>query len=116
MPAATVEAGRRWRGEPADRDKAWLKFYEQHKGKIDAAAAKEAFTSPAAGAAALARREVHDDGAGEGAGVARAVRPADRQDVAADPRGQARTTRTSSRSSSHPWTVLTINPPPGGKK
>jgi hypothetical protein len=33
-----------WR--PTDRDKAWLRLYEKHKGKIDVAFGKEAFTTP----------------------------------------------------------------------
>jgi hypothetical protein len=33
-----------WR--PSDRDKAWLRLFEKHKGKIDVAFGKEAFTTP----------------------------------------------------------------------
>ncbi len=33
-----------WR--PSDRDKVWLRLYQQHKGKIDAGFGKEAFTTP----------------------------------------------------------------------
>jgi hypothetical protein len=33
--------------EADDRDKAWMAFYKQHKGKIDAAAARKALTDPA---------------------------------------------------------------------
>jgi hypothetical protein len=38
-PAALV-----W--SPSDRDKAWIRLYEQHKGKIDLAFARRAFTTP----------------------------------------------------------------------
>ncbi len=45
LPAEADERPERTEWEPDDRDKAWLKFYKEFAGKIDAAAAKVAFTN-----------------------------------------------------------------------
>jgi Phospholipase B len=110
-----AEAGRpgrkvgEWRA--GGRDKAWQTWFEKYNGKIDEAAAKEAFTSPA-----LALPTSLD---------AKFTTSALAKDLASHalygpPTG--RTWNPSPRQKtdypdikplvSHPWTVLTINPPP----
>ena len=53
--------------QPSDRDIAWQKLYDQHKGKIDADFGKLAFTTPPLAAYPLAGRQVHHDRPGQGA-------------------------------------------------
>jgi hypothetical protein len=114
MPASSRRPGvepkaPEWR--PSRRDKAWVAWYEKHKGKIDEAAAKEAFTSPA-----LALPSSLD---------AKFTTTALAADVASHalygpPTGKTWNPSARDKANhpdikplvSHPWTVLTINPPP----
>ena len=104
--------------KPSPRDKAWLRFFEKYNGKIDAAAAKVAF-----GASPLAAPTSLD---------AKFTTTALAKDLAAQALYGPPTGRTWSPTAdekvhypdirplvSHPWTVVTINPPPAkveGKK
>ena len=97
--------------KPDSRDKAWMKFYENNKGKIDADAAKKAFADKA-----LALPHSLD---------AKFTTTALSKDLAAwatygPPTGKTWNPEQWQRDThpdiqplkSHPWTVLTINPPP----
>ncbi len=97
--------------KPDGRDKAWLRFYDKHKGKIDAAAAREAFQSED-----LSLPHTLD---------AKFTTTALAQDLASHalygpPTGKVWRPTIRDRASHpdirplipHPWTVLTINPPP----
>jgi hypothetical protein len=100
---------RDWR--PTSRDKAWQAWYEKHKGKIDAAAAKEAFSSPALALphsldAKITTAELAKDVASHalyGPPTGKTWEP-NANDVLKHLDIQPL--------KSHPWTVLTINPPP----
>ncbi|HVL15988.1 MAG TPA: C45 family peptidase [Gemmata sp.] len=97
--------------EPDSRDKAWLKFYERNRGKIDADAAKKAFADRA-----LALPHSLD---------AKFTTTALAKDLAAwatygPPTGRVWEPTPEDREQHpgirplrpHPWTVLTINPAP----
>jgi hypothetical protein len=97
--------------EPDSRDRAWLRWYEKYNGKIDADAAKAAFSSPD-----LALSHSLD---------AKFTTTALAKDVASHalygpptgkiwrPTPEDRRNHPGIRSLvPHPWTVLTINPPP----
>lgn len=98
-----------------DRDKAWLKFYKTYAGKIDSAAAKEALSAaPLAPATSLDAKYTTAELAKKlathatyGPPNGKVWKPTDkeREDhpeiVPLEP---------------HPWTVLTITPPPPAKK
>ena len=99
---------------PSSRDRAWQAWFEKYDGKIDEAAAREAFTSPA-----LALPSSLD---------AKFTTTALANDMASHalygpPTGKTwnPSTRDKNRNPdiqplvSHPWTVLTINPPPEPK-
>lgn len=96
---------------PSSRDKAWQAWFEKYNGKIDEAAAKDAFTSPA-----LALPHSLD---------AKFTTTALAKDVAAHaiygpPTGKTWNPTKRDKDNypdikplvAHPWTVLTINPPP----
>lgn len=97
--------------EPDDRDKAWMKFYEKNKGKIDGAAAKVVFADDALAlphsldakftTAALAK-DLATQGL-YGPPTGRTWKP-NAEELQHHPEIQPL--------ESHPWTVLTINPPP----
>jgi hypothetical protein len=101
--------------EPDDRDKAWMRFYDKHKGKIDADAAKKVFADPSLALShsldakftttALAKDLASWATYGPPTGKTWRPTPEDRDNHpgirALEP---------------HPWTVLTINPPPEGAK
>jgi hypothetical protein len=101
--------GTAWR--PSGRDKAWQAWYEKYNGKIGEAAAKEAFSSPA-----LALPHSLD---------AKFTTTALAKDLASHalygpPTGKTWNPTQWDKSNhpdikplvAHPWTVLTINPPP----
>ncbi|HEV3436800.1 MAG TPA: C45 family autoproteolytic acyltransferase/hydrolase [Gemmata sp.] len=104
--------------KPSPRDKAWLRFFDKYNGKIDAAAAKVAFGAPP-----LAAPSSLD---------AKFTTTALAKDLAAQALYGPPTGRTWSPTADekvhypdirplvpHPWTVVTINPPPAkveGKK
>ena len=99
-----------WR--PSGRDKAWQAWFEKYNGKIDEAAAKEAFSSPSLALPHSLDAKFTTTGAGQGLGFARdstARRPARR---GIQRSGTSRTIPDIKPLVSHPWTVLTINPPP----
>jgi hypothetical protein len=97
--------------EAQDRDKAWLKFYEKYKGKIDGRAAKEAFASetlalPNSLDAKFTTTALAKDLASQalyGPPTGKTWKPT-AEDKQRHPDIEAL--------ESHPWTVLTINPPP----
>ena len=110
-PAGLSDEAMRMDWSESRRDKAWLKWFEKYNGKIDVDAAKAAFTSPA-----LALPHSLD---------AKFTTTALAHDLAAHaiygpPSG--RTWKPSPRDKRnhpgisplepHPWTVLTVNPPP----
>jgi hypothetical protein len=104
--------------EPSGRDKAWLRFFEKNNGKIDIASAKTVFAStPLAAPTSL---------------DAKFTTTALAKDLAAyalygPPTGRTWNPTTDDKLHypdirplvSHPWTIVTINPPPAkveGKK
>lgn len=97
--------------EPDNRDKAWLKFYAKHAGKIDAAAAKAVFAT--------------DDLALPHSLDAKVTTTALAKDLATlalygPPTGKEWRPNAEDNQNHpgikplvpHPWTVLTVNPPP----
>jgi hypothetical protein len=99
---------------PDERDKAWLKFYKAHAGKIDAEAAKKAFSSaPLAANTSLDAKYTTAEMAKRLASHA----------MYGPPHGKTwKPTFHELRDhpeivtlKPHPWTVLTTTPPPGKK-
>ncbi|HSQ55750.1 MAG TPA: C45 family autoproteolytic acyltransferase/hydrolase [Gemmata sp.] len=111
MPVAMRDLVKNAEWVPGGRDKAWMKWYEKYKGKIDAEAARAAFTSPALALphsldAKFTTSDLANDLAAQalyGPPTGRDWKPT-RRDRLRFPDIQPLT--------SHPWTVLTINPPP----
>lgn len=99
---------------PDDRDRAWLKFYKAHAGKIDATAAKKAFTDPALAlehsldakytTAALAKQLATH--AMHGPPTGKPWKPTIRESL---DHPEIKTLEP------HPWTVLTVGAPPNGR-
>jgi hypothetical protein len=111
-PAARNRRPRATTWRPDNRDRAWMKFYEKHNGKIDEAAAKAAFGAPPL----AADRHSLD---------AKFTTSALAKDLASfalygPPTGKTWTPGPEEVQrfpdikplESHPWTTLTINPPP----
>lgn len=109
-PAAGEQRPEKPRWSPSPRDKAWLRFYEKYNGKIDGVAAKAAFGAPP-----LAAPSSLD---------AKFTTTALAKDLAAQALYGPPTGRTWNPTAddkvrfpdirplvSHPWTVITINPP-----
>jgi len=117
-PEVRLEAMRAGRTPPpkitwraSGRDKAWQAWYEKHNGRIDEAAAKEAFTSPSlALPSSLDAKFTTSDLAKDLASHA----------IYGPPTGKTWNPTQWDKNNhpdikplvSHPWTVLTINPPP----
>ena len=111
LPVAETKRPRATEWKATGRDKAWLKWYEEYNTKIDIEAAKAAFTSPrlalshsldakfttAALANDLAAHAIY------GPPTGRVWKPT-RKDRLNFPEIEPL--------EPHPWTVLTINPPP----
>jgi Phospholipase B len=99
---------------PDGRDKAWLRWFEKYNGKIDEAAAKAAFGSPPlAGPHSLDAKFTTTTLAKELAAHALYGPPTGR---VWQPTVKDRIEHPDIRPLvSHPWTVLTINPPPEKK-
>jgi hypothetical protein len=97
--------------QPSSRDKAWMRFYENHKGKIDAEAGKKVFATedlalPHSLDAKVTTTALAKDLASwglYGPPTGKTWKPS-RRDRLRHPDIQAL--------EPHPWTVLTINPPP----
>lgn len=96
--------------EADERDRAWLKFYKAHAGKIDAAAARKALTDPVLAqpnsldakytTAEMAKRLATYATYGPPSGKAWKPKPEELRD-----HPEIRTLEP------HPWTVLTVGPP-----
>jgi hypothetical protein len=103
---------------PSPRDKAWLRFFDKNKGKIDAASAKAVFAStPLAAPHSLDAKFTTTELAKDLAAYALYGPPTGRT---WNPTAEDKLSFPDIRPLvSHPWTVVTINPPPAkieGKK
>lgn len=97
--------------QPDDRDKAWLKFYESHKGKIGADAARKILTNETLAApTSLDAKYTTADLAARLASHAMYGPPSGR---VWEPTVEERRNHPEIETlKPHPWTVLTIDPPP----
>ncbi len=107
--STTKPENRVW--EPDERDRAWLKFYKEFAGKIDGPAAKKAFTSePLALPHSLDAKYATADMAQKLASHAMYGPPHGRAWKPTD--DQRRDHPEIKTLDPHPWTVLTVLPPP----
>jgi hypothetical protein len=110
-PGAGTKRPERPMWTPSQRDRAWLKFYEKYNGKIDAAAAKAALSAaPLAAPTSLDAKFTTTELAKDLAAHALYGPPTGRT---WSPTAEDKVHYPDIRPLvSHPWTVVTINPPP----
>jgi hypothetical protein len=109
--AAAEHRPERAQWQPSGRDRAWIRFYEKYRGKIDPEAAKVAFGAPPLAAPSSLDAKVTTTAlAGELAAHALYGPPTGRTWTP----GVKETVRFPDIRPlvSHPWTVVTTNPPP----
>jgi hypothetical protein len=111
QPADSTEKPERRVWEADERDRAWLKFYKDHAGKIDAAAARKALSSePLAAKSSLDAKYTTADQAKQLASHAMYGPPTGKT---WKPTEQERKDHPEIRAlEPHPWTVLTVTAPP----
>ncbi|MCS6865250.1 MAG: C45 family autoproteolytic acyltransferase/hydrolase [Gemmataceae bacterium] len=110
--ATDVRDGLAWKAD--ERDKAWMAFYQQHKGKIDAPTARKALTDPALALPhSLDAKYTTANSAKQLATWAMYGPPTGKEWKPTPEQLQNHPEIQVLRP--HPWTVLTIEPPPRKK-
>ena len=85
--------------EPTDRDRTWIRLYNENKGKITGDFGRLAFTTPPLAAIAFSRCEIHNLRNGQAAGIVCDLRSANGKAMGTNGGGEERSIREFGRSS-----------------